>query len=338
METIAITSKNLPAAFEQLQVQLGGKLFTQSKELRLELKNDLVDGSITGIYIENAIAFIEFEITFKKDISFLFNMNNEHLIHFGYCSKGELYQRFQENPITNTLSQFQTGIFSVTSQKYMHIEFKKEHEVKFSLITVDVNRVSDAELQEQLHTTFLQNTGNQSYSYIGSYNLKIGEKIQYLHDISQKGLIRNLLINSTVYLILALEIEQHKHDLQNTVSTGSKLSKANLEAVRAISEYIKINPEIAYSLKFLSKKAGMSNLKLQEGFKILHNRTVGDYIKNSRVEAAEHLIRTSELNISEIVYTVGLTSRSYFSKIFREKYNCCPKQYKDHQHVRQVVA
>ena len=36
----------------------------------------------------------------------------------------------------------------------------------------------------------------------------------------------------------------------------------------------------------------------------------------------------SDLNISEIVYTIGFSSRSYFSKIFKEKYNISPNEYK----------
>ena len=35
------------------------------------------------------------------------------------------------------------------------------------------------------------------------------------------------------------------------------------------------------------------------------------------IRLAEELIKTTDLNISEIVYTVGLTSRSYFCKIFK---------------------
>ncbi|GAA0872142.1 hypothetical protein GCM10009117_12890 [Gangjinia marincola] len=59
----------------------------------------------------------------------------------------------------------------------------------------------------------------------------------------------------------------------------------------------------------------------------MHNRTVADYVRNVRLDKAEELMRTTDLNISEIVYSVGLTSRSYFCKIFKQKYKCSPKQY-----------
>ena len=50
------------------------------------------------------------------------------------------------------------------------------------------------------------------------------------------------------------------------------------------------------------------------------------------------ICEVSKLNISEVVYSIGFTSRSYFSKIFRRKYNCSPKQYKDKQKTLSVSA
>ncbi|MDX1318460.1 MAG: AraC family transcriptional regulator, partial [Xanthomarina gelatinilytica] len=50
------------------------------------------------------------------------------------------------------------------------------------------------------------------------------------------------------------------------------------------------------------------------------------------------LIKNTDMNISEVVYTIGLTSRSYFSKIFKEKYNCSPKDYKFAQRSMAISA
>lgn len=338
MKTILITSNYLYSIFEQIQTQLGGKLEKKSKEYRLEINNETGKGFISGIMIEPAICYIEYEINFKEDVSFVYKHDNSNSIHFGYCSTGCLIQSFGEEGKRNRLSQFQTGIFSNSSKKNTIFSFNKNQPTKVSLISVDTLSVYDQELRQQLIGTFIKNKENDQLSYIGSLNLKIVEKIEILNAITQKGLVRNLLINSTVYLILALEIEQHKYDLTNIKNTFNSLSQSDMEIIKKISEHIKMNPEIQYSLKYLCKKFSVSPFKLQEGFKIMHDRTVTDFIRNTRVEVAENLIRTSELNISEIVYTVGLTSRSYFSKIFKEKYNCSPKHYQNHQSKIAIIA
>lgn len=335
MKTISITSNYLYSIFEQIQSQLGGTLEKKAKEYRLEIDNASGKGFISGIMIEQAICYIEYEINFTEDISFVYNHNNSNSIHFGYCSNGCLIQSFGEKGKKTKLNQFQTGIFSDPSKKSTFFSFTKNQQVKVSLITVDTASVYDQELKRQLKNTFIENT---PLCYIGSLNLKIAEKIDILNTIDQKGLVRNLLINSTVYLILALEIEQHKYDLAKVENNFNSLTQADMEIVRRISEHIRMSPEIQYSLKYLCKKFGVSPFKLQEGFKIMHDRTVTDFIRNIRVEVAENLIRTSELNISEIVYTIGLTSRSYFSKIFKEKYNCSPKHYQNHQNKIVITA
>lgn len=338
MKNISITSNYIYSIFEQMQAQLGGKLEIKSKEYRLKIDNEIGKGFISGINVEHAICYIEYEIDFKEDVSFIYQHDNSSSIHFGYSSKGYLVQSCGEDGIKNKLNQFQTGIFCNCSKKNTHFNFNKNQKVKISMVSIDTLSVSDPELKEQLKNTFIKNKENNHLSYIGSLNLKIAEKIDILNTINQKGLIKKLLINSTVFLILALEIEQYKYDLAKAKNIFNSLSQADMEIIKRVSEHIKTNPEIQYSLKYLCKKFGLSPFKLQEGFKIMHSRTVTDFIRNIRVEIAENLIRTSELNISEIVYTIGLTSRSYFSKIFKEKYNCSPKHYQNHQNKVAITA
>ncbi|MCG9791172.1 helix-turn-helix domain-containing protein [Flavobacterium algicola] len=329
MKTLSINTSDITKIFEDIRLQLGGKLEVSSKEYKLQIDNEIATGYVSGISVENAISYMEFDIVFHENVSLLYRLFQSGCIHFGYCSKGKLTQNSEGNTTKNILGQFQTGIYSNSANKSTFLSFEKKEHVKVSIVTVDVLSVTDNELRSQLTSTFLTERAGSEFSYVGSLNLKIFEKIQHLNSIKQQGLVRSLLTNSTIYLILALEIEQHKFDLKNSENNASQLNQMEMESVKEISDFVRNNPEIQYSLKYLSKKSGLSPLKLQEGFKILHNRTVTDFIRNVRVEAAENLIRNSELNISEIVYTIGLTSRSYFSKIFKAKYNCCPKHYQN---------
>lgn len=335
---IKITSTNLPLVFKQLQQQLGGSLMFKTKEYILQINNEYVSGTITGIVVENAITYIAYDVIFRVDSSILFKNEDVNCIHFGYCSKGELLQSFTKKDKKERIGQFQTGIFLNAKEKNTYFHFKKDRANTVSIITVAPSNVTDIDLHTQLKNKFFSCPKIHQFAYIGSFNLKIADKIEELTTIEQNGLIRSLMINSTVFLILALEIEQHKADELNDESQFSSLTKSNMEAVKEISQFIRNYPEINYTLKYLSRKSGLAPLKLQQGFKVLHDRTVSDYIRNVRVEVAENLIRTTELNISEIVYSVGLNSRSYFSKIFKEKYNCSPKYYKSNQNTVSITA
>lgn len=333
MKPIPIRSNSLATIFEDIQTALGGDLHVDSKEYILELNNSIGKGCISGIYVEKAMVYMEYNIVFNEEVTFVNKLNDSGSIYFGYCSKGHVNQSFGGCDDLRMLRQFQTGIFSNALESDLFFSFETGKAIEFSMITLHVPSITDLELKAQLTNTFILGNEERTFSYLGSFNLKIVEKINHLKTLSQKGLVRNLLINSVIYLILALEIEQHKHDLKNAQSNYYSLSQSDMEAVKAITDHIRQAPEIQYSLKYLSRKSGLSPFKLQEGFKMLHDRTVTDFIRNIRIEVAENLIRTTELNISEIVYSVGITSRSYFSKIFKEKYNCSPKHYQNHQNI-----
>ncbi len=101
--------------------------------------------------------------------------------------------------------------------------------------------------------------------------------------------------------------------------------------IKDLSEFIQNFPDREYTIKSVRLRSGLSSAKLQEGFKAIHGMTITHYIRHIRMLAPEHLIKTTDLNIYEIVYSIALTSRSYFSKIFKNKYNCSPKSYQEHQ-------
>ena len=342
MKVINLKINNLEQTFNQLKEELGGRLDSVHKEYVLELDNDIAKGEIKGVLVNENISFLEYNITFKEDTVIVRNTPKKNPIYFLYCADGQMSHGFGLNSKQRSLNQFQTGIFASDPHKTSCFFFRKEQAVKFSNISLntqkgDKNKSIDL-LQTQLLKTFMPKGDKEIFAYIGSYNLKIAEKIKQLEEIKEKGIVKQFLTNGIVHMILALEIQQHREDTKNEITNLGSLSRSEMNTVKELSNFIQNYPEIKYTLAYLSKKGGMSPAKLQEGFKLLHNRTVSDFIRNTRVETAENLLKTTDLNISEIVYTVGLTSRSYFSKIFKEKYNCTPKYYQENQDSIAVTA
>src|SRR5690606_35405950 len=98
-------------------------------------------------------------------------------------------------------------------------------QLKTTLITVQTGKKENNPevdgLKAKLCETFFKEEGSANFIYIGSHNLKIAEKIEQLNAISQKGIVRSLLIQGLVHVILALDIQQHKDDLKNqNLQTG----------------------------------------------------------------------------------------------------------------------
>lgn len=326
--------------FQALHQTLGGELRLDHEEHTLDIDNDFGRGHIRGISFSGGISYLEFNMVFKNDTTIVTNSADSQPIYFAYCSQGKLRHSFGMEGKKRKLNNFQTGI--ITSQKNEDhvIYFEKDSPLKATLITVfksDEKAIGDS-LNERLIDTFFKEGKEGNFCYTGSYNLKIAERIQELNRIVQKGIVRNLLIKGEVNMILALELEQHSEDMANMERQTGTLRSKEMEAVKELSEFIKNYPDTQLQIKQLSRRSGLSPTKLQEGFKLMHGRTVTDYIREVRIRKSEELIKNTDLNISEVVYSIGFTSRSYFSKIFKKKYNCSPKQYKDNQNKVAVTA
>jgi AraC-like DNA-binding protein len=332
MKIVTINTEKTQNIFDELQTSFGGKVTFDLDEYTLEVENSFAEGSIVGASFADNISYVQFDMTFSADVRLdILNVKSSP-IYFAYCSKGNLSHSFGLKGEERKLKTFQTAIVTSKNNEDNVLFFEKGKKTKLTLIIVGTHQVDAAgqihSLNQQVKDTFFENNQASDFFYIGSYNLQIAEKIEQLNSITQTGIVRNLLKEGIMRIILAMEIQQHSDDLHAFANEANGLTLRELEEVKDLSEFIKSNPEEAFSIKSLSKKSGLSPNKLQEGFKMIHNRTVNDYITHMRVLKAEILIRTSDLNISEIVYCIGFTSRSYFSKIFKQKFNCSPKEYK----------
>lgn len=77
----------------------------------------------------------------------------------------------------------------------------------------------------------------------------------------------------------------------------------------------------------LSELSGHNTKMLYRRIKQLTGYTAVDYIKSIRMKKAAMLLSQKQFMISEVMYMVGFSDSSYFSKCFAEKYGKTPKQY-----------
>lgn len=334
MKTVTIKTDKIKNIFEELTLSFAGKSTFDSDEHVLELNNNLAKGIVIGSSFSEALFCLEFEITFYDDTTISIVNPAISPVYFAYCSKGNLSHKFGLFGTEKKLKKLQTAIVSSKQSEENILFFEKNTQTKLTLIIVGTQVAEKSQtnsLNKKVKETFFERADQENFFYIGAYNLKIAEKIEQFRAVSQKGIVRNLLKEGILKIIIAMEIQQHADEINNFIREVNCLTLREIEEVKKLSEYINDNPEEQFTIKSLSKRTGLSPNKLQEGFKMIHDRTVNDYITHIRILKAEALIRNSDLNISEIVYCIGFTSRSYFSKIFKLKFNCSPKEYKYNQ-------
>lgn len=85
------------------------------------------------------------------------------------------------------------------------------------------------------------------------------------------------------------------------------------------------NPD--FGVEQLSDEMGMSSTHLYRKLKSLTHISANEIIKKYRIKKASLLLKNKEGNISEIMYEVGFSNLSYFSKCFKTEFGLTPKEY-----------
>ncbi|WP_310556160.1 response regulator [Flavobacterium sp.] len=75
-----------------------------------------------------------------------------------------------------------------------------------------------------------------------------------------------------------------------------------------------------------STAVGMSRMQLHRKLKSLLGVTATEFLRNERLKTASELLKKGNGNISDVAYAVGFNDVSYFSKCFKEMYQCTPSE------------
>ncbi len=189
------------------------------------------------------------------------------------------------------------------------------------------------------HLKLLQNV-QKEYLFLNPFisrkklipNLAICEITRKLKNLDYMSSENKFMARGYINIIIGMKF---KEILCDQPSISSPLSCYEIQQLEMITDQIKKNPQDDYTINDLCKKSGLSVSKLQAGFKEKHGSTVTIFIRNVRLEKALRMLQDTNLNISEIVYSVGLSSRSYFCRIFKKRFKCSPKLYQ--QRLKQII-
>ena len=82
------------------------------------------------------------------------------------------------------------------------------------------------------------------------------------------------------------------------------------------------------NVKMLSELVRMSHTNFYRKIKGLTGQTANDFIRSIRLKKAAQLLKTKQYNVKEVMFKVGFSNRSYFSKSFKTLFGLSPKDYK----------
>lgn len=333
MRTIKVNSLPVNEVLSDLSKTLNLPYDTNCREHSLEITGDVGEGYIKAMMLESGLGIIEYNCKFNFDLELHFVKNSVHPLKFMYCTEGQFNHRFADNDTLHNLHQFQQAIVASKGNNGHIITFQKDTQINLYSLEMDREQFmiwdecSSALVKHELNDIFGDIDAKNVFYYEGYYSLELADVFSQIKNYDMNYFLKTIFMISCGYELLGKQILQYQDDLNN-LEDRHLLRQYEVSGVHDAARYINENIEKSSTIEIIAKKVGLSEAKLQHGFKFLYNNTINGYINDIRLNLAAKLLRTTKLNISEIVYKVGLTSRSYFSKIFKENFNCTPTEYR----------
>ena len=77
----------------------------------------------------------------------------------------------------------------------------------------------------------------------------------------------------------------------------------------------------------LAEKVGLSRVQLHRRMKELTGISVGEFIRNLRLQQAARLLEKGDTTVAQVTYAVGFSNPTHFSSAFKKHFGVTPSEY-----------
>lgn len=104
----------------------------------------------------------------------------------------------------------------------------------------------------------------------------------------------------------------------------------DLAVLRGVRDRIDRQYQLPLDVETLAREAGLSAGHLSRSFKAAYGESPYSYVMTRRIERAMHLLRHSDMSVTDVCFTVGFSSLGTFSTRFSELVGTSPSVYRTH--------
>lgn len=313
---------------------LDNQLITECDEVSLELNELNGNGAISLHSFKNGISLLEIKGILKRDIKINFLHTNDPF-NLIYCLDGKI--NYQIGALKKgILNKSEMLVCSNKNKNSLLMHFLADSMINLNLIIIDRSefiRDSSCYLETtdiKLKTLFSTNKGELAYLVKKNIDLNILSTFYKNELVDFTGLAKRVNVEGKVNEILSFELRNF-FAAENRNTNKIKLRPSEIEKIKLAALLLDEELTNPKSVEQLAKQVGLSLTKLQFGFKSVFNLTVNNYLKKIRLEYAKEQLLIGEMNISEIIYSVGLVNKSYFTRMFKKAYGTTPTLYSNHE-------
>lgn len=330
MENYHLELNDVDEFIPELANEFGTDYSEHLGEFQLQIPESKGEGTIKGINFPNGIGLYTYHCKLNTDISLCISQPRIKPIRFIYCVKGEVQSHFKNDEDLENITDHQFLIAAPTDNERHSLIFNKGKDIVMCYLEIDRLKFQQYfsfdlhDLEPVFYKIFSDVQATNRISETGSFSLKTADTIKEIRNCELTGFPRVNFIGAKALEVLSYMLARFKKESQRF--QRNELKEKDRKAIETAVEFIDANISQTGTVNELAQIAGVNTNKLQEGFQVIYGKTVNEYIRDIRLSKSLNMLTAGNKNVSEVVYELGLSSRSYFSKIFKAKYGVSPRK------------
>lgn len=299
-------------------------------EYILHLPEHIGSGIIKGVNFQGGLGIVIYEVCFHEDTEIQYVLDKVHPLKFMFSVANMLEHHFKEDEDDkHLLHQYQNAIVASSYHNSHVLTFKNNKKVHIKSLEIDrevFNIKMDSSLKKlggRLEQLFRDTKAQEDFFYDGYYSLYVADLFLEIAKSPHTDFINKLFMEGKAYQILTEQISLYEDEVKNTAKQ-ILMQKFTIPQIKKIINRIDSRLSDLDTIAIMASEVGITEKNLQDGFKILFHVTINHYIQKIRLEKIRSLLISTNKNMSEIAYEVGIKSKSYLSKIFKERYGISP--------------
>ena len=82
-----------------------------------------------------------------------------------------------------------------------------------------------------------------------------------------------------------------------------------------------------FNVEALAAEVGLSRVQLHRRVKEMTGITIGEFIRNLRMQQAAKLLEQGDITVSQVTYAVGMVNPNHFAAAFKKYFGASPSEY-----------
>ncbi|MEI9945340.1 MAG: two-component regulator propeller domain-containing protein [Chitinophagaceae bacterium] len=138
------------------------------------------------------------------------------------------------------------------------------------------------------------------------------------------------LLELTIRNILSQKLKLKERYFKNHHAEAKDLvhstkDKQFVDQLISIIESHLTNPDM--DVDYICMQMGMSRTKLYQKIKSITGQSIGEFIRTIRLKKAVQIMTHQDISLTEVMYSVGIQTQSYFTKAFKKEFGKTPSQF-----------